>query len=111
HRHDHLRLHRAQDPRRGPARRVAVLPAPVRRALPQHARRTSRGGERAAVGDVLTRVSALSEHPHFIPRLADAFAVEWPGWAAKVGRSGVEDIFRETPGSTLPVILVAHAAG
>ena len=41
-------VHRDEDPRRGPARGLAFLPAPLRRALPQHARRPPRERQPAA---------------------------------------------------------------
>jgi GNAT superfamily N-acetyltransferase len=61
-------------------------------------------------GPVLV-VSPLSDHPGFIPVLADAFAREWPAWAERVGRAGVESIFVPGAGGELPIVLVAHAVG
>ncbi len=43
----HLRLHRDEDPRRRPARGLAHLPAPLRRAFPQHPGRAPRERQRA----------------------------------------------------------------
>ena len=50
-------------------------------------------------------------HPRFIPVLADTFAREWPDWCARVGRPAVEDIFRQGPAGSLPLVLAAHADG
>lgn len=56
-------------------------------------------------------VSPISQHPEFIPRLADGFAAEWPGWAARVGRRGIEGIFEARGAERFPVVLVAHDCG
>ena len=53
-------------------------------------------------------VHDLSDHPRFIPQLADAVFAEWPEWCARVGRPAVERIFASGAGGSLPVILVAH---
>ena len=59
HGHHDLGLHRHEDPRRGPARRLALLPAPLRRALPQHPGRAPRERQPAARGDVVSLGSTL----------------------------------------------------
>jgi GNAT superfamily N-acetyltransferase len=54
-------------------------------------------------------IADLADHPHFIPLLADAFALEWPQWAATVSRHELEEIFRPDP--TLLAVLVAFEGG
>lgn len=53
-------------------------------------------------------VSPLSEHSRFVPLLADAFAREWPDWAARIGRAAVDAIFESGAAGGLPLVLVAH---
>ena len=52
-------------------------------------------------------IADLSDHPRFIPLLADAFAREWPDWASGVPRPELEGIFHVGPESTLIAALVA----
>lgn len=49
----------------------------------------------------------LAGHPRFIAPLADAFAREWPQWAATLTRAQLEAIFAPDP--TLLAVLVAFA--
>ena len=53
-------------------------------------------------------VGRLDRSARFIPRLADAFAAEWPDWARSVSRAELEAIFANGVEGGLPVVLVAY---
>ena len=55
-------------------------------------------------------VGRLDRSARFIPRLADAFAAEWPDWARSVSRAELEAIFANGVEGGLPVVLVAYDA-
>ena len=56
-------------------------------------------------------VEPLAHHPHLIPRLCEAFACEWPEWAASVSRAGLEACFASAPDGGLPIVFVALVGG
>ena len=52
-------------------------------------------------------VEPLDRHRRFIPKLADAFAREWPDWARTISRADLEGIFPGGGRGALPIVLVA----
>jgi GNAT superfamily N-acetyltransferase len=48
------------------------------------------------------RIVSLAEAPGLVAPLADAFALEWPEWAARVPRERIEQCFECGPGQQLP---------
>jgi GNAT superfamily N-acetyltransferase len=56
-------------------------------------------------------VEPLDRHSHFIPRLVEAFAREWPDRARTISSADLEAIFRGGTRGTLPIVLVAFDGG
>lgn len=59
----------------------------------------------------LTRIKRIEKYDADVIRaLADAFAAEWPEWAAEVGRGAVEATFASAGEGRLPAVFAAVAA-
>ena len=61
--------------------------------------------------DRSVRVEVLRPGDPRIAGLVEAFAVEWPAWAASVTRREIEAGFESAPGGALPRVFVADAGG
>jgi GNAT superfamily N-acetyltransferase len=59
----------------------------------------------------MIEVESIAPHVHWIQRLADAFAAEWPQWASTISRSELETGFLCGENGDLPLILIAHEDG